>query len=91
MKLNGLGLCNTSPNAPEITTVEFADLITSVLAAPVDDYSGVFAEKPYSYFKDNAERFAEECREAGGANKAAEVIEKFYALELTEWDGEKSS
>lgn len=90
MKVNGLGLCNTSSNAPEITTVEFADLITGLLAAPVDDYSGVFAEKPYTFFKQNAERFAEECREAGGAEKAAEIVEKFYALELSEWDGKSA-
>lgn len=77
---------NQSPEAPIITTVELADLITGVLASPLN-VDGLPNLRSYPFFKENCDRFAEECRLAGGASKAAETIERFYELELTEWDG----
>lgn len=78
---------------PAVTT-----LINTILAAdpsPTPAYASSIPEleklgqpqRGYAWYKKNAEEFAEECRLAGGATRAAEIIETMYAKELTEWDG----
>lgn len=78
---------------PAVTT-----LINTILAAdpsptPISAASLPELEKlgqpqhGYAWYKKNAEDFAEECRLAGGATRAAEIIEGMYARELAEWDG----
>ena len=65
---------------------------TRVLACPkkYKDEKGAATRnvnRGYEWYKQNAERFAAECRLAGGATRASQIIEEVYAKELTEWDG----
>lgn len=96
----GLGVTTGEREAPYVSAVLFEQLLSTLLAATAASRSSVGElellrgrEEPavklrsYAWYKANAERFAAECMLAGGATRAAEIIESMYADELTEWDG----
>lgn len=93
----GLGVTSGEREAPYVSVSLFEELVTTLLTASslanVSPNSLYELEKlaslpkGYEWYKTNAERFAEECRMAGGATRAAQIIEGVFAKELVEWDG----
>jgi Erythromycin biosynthesis protein CIII-like, C-terminal domain len=99
----GLGVSNKGDaDVPYLSVPVFTELLFTLLAtegAPVsgphpkslyEHEKGAASQestKGYEWYKKNAERFAAECRLAGGAARAAKIIEGVYAKELAEWDG----
>lgn len=93
----GLGVTSGEREAPFISVSLFEELITTILTSSSDVTSSPSSlyeheklagrSRGYTWYKENAERFAEECRLAGGAARAAQIIEGVFAKELTEWDG----
>ena len=99
----GLGVSNKDgADVPYLSILVFTDLLCTLLASESASASRAYPRslcdhekavvgrnltKGYDWFKRNAERFAAECRLAGGATRAAQIIEEVYAKELREWDG----
>lgn len=97
-----MGVTSGEREAPFISVSLFEEFLTTVLTSSSDATS--IASPPssvheheklagrsrgYAWYKEKAERFAEECRMAGGATRAAQIIEGVFAKELAEWDGPK--
>ena len=99
----GLGVTNKDgADVPYLSVPVFTELLSTLLASegarvgkahPKSLYEheggtgSCNVSKGYEWYKQNAERFALECRLAGGATRAAQIIEGVYAEELAEWDG----
>lgn len=97
----GLGVTNAGDaGVPFLTVPILTTLLTTILtSSPSPTKSeelGWFSSteerieaggQGWETYKKNAEGFAEECRLAGGARRACEIIEETYRREITEWDG----
>jgi hypothetical protein len=99
----GLGVSNKDDaDVPYLSVPVFTELLSTLLASEGARVSGARPKslydhergaasqnvsKGYEWYKRNAERFALECRLAGGAMRAAQIIEGVCAEELAEWDG----
>ncbi|KAF8312998.1 UDP-Glycosyltransferase/glycogen phosphorylase [Clavulina sp. PMI_390] len=75
----GVAVSGLEREAPFPSVELFTELLLTLLARGDDGYIG---------YKRKAETLAEECRLAGGAGRAAEIIEQVFAREMEEWDGD---
>jgi UDP:flavonoid glycosyltransferase YjiC (YdhE family) len=96
----GLGVSNKDDvDVPYLSVPIFTELLGKLLASEGTGVRSAYpkslyerqkaasASQGYEWYKQNAERFAAECRMAGGATRASQIIEEVYTKELTERDG----
>jgi hypothetical protein len=89
----GLGVSNKDDvDVPYLSVQVLTKLLGTLLASEGTGVrstcpKSLYASQGYEWYKQNAERFAAECRLAGGATRASHIIEEVYAKELAEWDG----
>lgn len=98
----GLGVSSGEREAPRPGVHLFEGMLRELLSTGAgkgtDEPSSLYEHekleeklKGWMWYKANAERFAEECRLAGGAGAAADIIQGVYEKELGEWDGPASA